>query len=220
MRRLVLTVAGVALAIGAAACMAAGSPPKDAGGDWSSHGRDAAEQRFSPLTKVDAANVSQLGLAWFTGLSERGGYQSTPLVIDGRMYVTTPWSKVYASTRNRKRQEVRSDVPPRSQAVRAATSPTGAWLSESQDHLGNARWPPRGGEREERQEDLGRQVLSDKPIPSPARRASATVSSTSVKAAASSTAQPRGATPRPAGTVAFLDRTGQSGQGSGWRCFR
>ena len=29
-------------------------------------------------------------------LSERGGYQSTPLVIDGRIYVTTPWSKVYA----------------------------------------------------------------------------------------------------------------------------
>ena len=76
--------------------MAAGSSPKDAGSEWRSHGRDAAEQRFSPLTQVDAANVSQLGLAWYTNLSERGGYQSTPLVIDGRMYVTTPWSKVYA----------------------------------------------------------------------------------------------------------------------------
>jgi alcohol dehydrogenase (cytochrome c)/quinohemoprotein ethanol dehydrogenase len=77
--------------------MAAGSSSRqDAGGDWGSHGRDASEQRYSPLTQVDATNVSQLGLAWFTDLSERGGYQSTPIVIDGRMYVTTPWSKVYA----------------------------------------------------------------------------------------------------------------------------
>ncbi|MEO8307844.1 MAG: PQQ-dependent dehydrogenase, methanol/ethanol family [Pseudomonadota bacterium] len=97
MRRLLLTVVSAALAIGGAACMAASNNSRqDAGGDWASHGRDAAEQRYSPLTQVDAGNVSQLGLAWFTNLAERGGYQSTPLVIDGRMYVTTPWSKVYA----------------------------------------------------------------------------------------------------------------------------
>jgi alcohol dehydrogenase (cytochrome c)/quinohemoprotein ethanol dehydrogenase len=93
MQRLVLTVASIAIATGGAACMAAG---KDAAGEWGSHGRDASEQRYSPLTQVDVSNVNQLGLAWFTPLSERGGYQSTPLVIDGRLYVTTPWSKVYA----------------------------------------------------------------------------------------------------------------------------
>ena len=97
MKRLVSALAGAALAITGAACMAAGgSPRQDTGGDWGSHGRDASEQRFSPLAQVDAGNVNQLGLAWYTDLSERGGYQSTPLVIDGRMYVTTPWSKVYA----------------------------------------------------------------------------------------------------------------------------
>ncbi|MEP7314644.1 MAG: PQQ-dependent dehydrogenase, methanol/ethanol family [Pseudomonadota bacterium] len=64
--------------------------------EWATHGRDTTEQRYSPLTQVDATNVSQLGLAWFTNLAEKGGYQSTPLVLDGRMYVTTPWSKVYA----------------------------------------------------------------------------------------------------------------------------
>ena len=61
-----------------------------------SHGRDASEQRFSPLTQVDADNVSQLGLAWFADLTERGQWQRTPIVVDGRIYVTTPWSKVYA----------------------------------------------------------------------------------------------------------------------------
>ena len=30
-------------------------------------------------------------------MSERGGsYETTPLVVDGRIYVTSPWSKVYA----------------------------------------------------------------------------------------------------------------------------
>jgi quinohemoprotein ethanol dehydrogenase len=87
-------IAAAALAFSGATCMAAGSSP--AAGEWGAHGRDAAEQRFSPLNQVDAGNVSQLGLAWFTNFTEGGGYQSTPLVIDGRMYVTTPWSKVYA----------------------------------------------------------------------------------------------------------------------------
>ncbi|MEO6078759.1 MAG: PQQ-dependent dehydrogenase, methanol/ethanol family [Steroidobacteraceae bacterium] len=96
MRHLVSFVAGAVLSISGAACLAAGSSVSKDAGEWRSHGRDASEQRFSPLTLVDARNVSQLGLAWFTDLTERGGYQSTPLVIDGRLYVTTPWSKVYA----------------------------------------------------------------------------------------------------------------------------
>jgi PQQ-dependent dehydrogenase (methanol/ethanol family) len=90
-----MTVASTALAIGTAASMAA-SPTSPQNAEWATHGRDATEQRYSPLTQVDASNVSQLGLAWYTDLAEKGGYQSTPLVIDGRMYVTTPWSKVYA----------------------------------------------------------------------------------------------------------------------------
>jgi alcohol dehydrogenase (cytochrome c)/quinohemoprotein ethanol dehydrogenase len=97
MRRLNLLAAAAAMSIGGAICIAASSSSnQDAAGEWGSHGRDAAEQRFSPLTQVDANNVSQLGLAWYADFIEGGGYQSTPLVIDGRMYVTTPWSKVYA----------------------------------------------------------------------------------------------------------------------------
>ncbi|HVZ49388.1 MAG TPA: PQQ-dependent dehydrogenase, methanol/ethanol family, partial [Gemmatimonadaceae bacterium] len=38
----------------------------------------------------------QLGLAWYADIPERGGYQSTPLVIDGVIYVTAPWSNLYA----------------------------------------------------------------------------------------------------------------------------
>jgi PQQ-dependent dehydrogenase (methanol/ethanol family) len=65
-------------------------------GQWMSHGRDYSEQRFSPLTKVSADNVAQLGLAWYADFDTRRGQESTPLVIDGVLYVTTAWSKLYA----------------------------------------------------------------------------------------------------------------------------
>jgi quinohemoprotein ethanol dehydrogenase len=68
----------------------------DHAGDWMSHGRDYNEQRFSPLKRVSADNVGQLGLAWFADFDTRRGQESTPIVVDGVMYVTTAWSKVFA----------------------------------------------------------------------------------------------------------------------------
>ncbi len=65
-------------------------------GQWMSHGRDYSEQRFSPLTRLDTNNVAHLGLAWFADFDTRRGQESTPLMIDGVLYVTTAWSKVYA----------------------------------------------------------------------------------------------------------------------------
>ena len=65
-------------------------------GNWMSYGRDYFEQRFSPLTDIDTTSVSRLGLAWSFDIDEIEGIESTPLVIDGVMYVTASWSKVYA----------------------------------------------------------------------------------------------------------------------------
>lgn len=66
-------------------------------GQWMSYGRDYSEQRYSPLTQINADNVSRLGLAWYADLAERGGsYETTPVVVDGEIFVTSPWSKVYA----------------------------------------------------------------------------------------------------------------------------
>jgi quinohemoprotein ethanol dehydrogenase len=65
--------------------------------NWLTHGRNYFEQRFSPLKLIDATNVSQLKLAWFYDLPTAARAQeSTPLVIDGVMYVTSAWSKVFA----------------------------------------------------------------------------------------------------------------------------
>jgi quinohemoprotein ethanol dehydrogenase len=73
----------------------AASDPANAG-QWMSHGRDYSEQRFSPLTEVSVENVTQLGLTWFADFDTRRGQESTPIVVDGVMYVTTAWSKLYA----------------------------------------------------------------------------------------------------------------------------
>jgi PQQ-dependent dehydrogenase (methanol/ethanol family) len=65
-------------------------------GDWMSHGRTYSEQRYSPLDKVNADNVKDLGLAWNFELSTNRGVETTPIVVDGVMYVTSSWSLVYA----------------------------------------------------------------------------------------------------------------------------
>jgi len=75
--------------------LAADSPAN--AGEWMSYGRDYNEQRYSPLKQIDADNVARLGLAWYADLAERGGsYETTPIVVDGEIFITTPWSKVYA----------------------------------------------------------------------------------------------------------------------------
>jgi len=65
-------------------------------GNWMTHGRSYDEQRFSPLDQIHADNVGELGLAWFYDLDTTRGQEATPLVIDGRMYLTSAWSKVFA----------------------------------------------------------------------------------------------------------------------------
>ena len=62
-----------------------------------SHGRTYDEQRYSPLERINAQNVAGLKLAWHHDLDAiPRGQSTTPLVIDGVMYVTSTWSKVFA----------------------------------------------------------------------------------------------------------------------------
>jgi glucose dehydrogenase len=65
-------------------------------GNWLTTGRTYSEQRFSPLAKIDASNVRQLGLAWFVDLDTHRGQEATPLIVDGILYSTSAWSKVQA----------------------------------------------------------------------------------------------------------------------------
>ncbi len=64
--------------------------------DWLTTGRTYDEQRFSPLDKINNKNVSSLGLAWYADMDTARGQEATPIVIDGKIYVSTAWSKVKA----------------------------------------------------------------------------------------------------------------------------
>ena len=64
--------------------------------DWPSYGMDYSETRFSKLRQLDTANVKRLGLVWSYDLESTRGVESTPVVVDGIMYVTASWSVVHA----------------------------------------------------------------------------------------------------------------------------
>jgi len=65
-------------------------------GDWMSYGRNYGENRYSPLNHITKANVKELGLAWSINLGTTRGIEATPLVVEGIMYLSGPWSIVYA----------------------------------------------------------------------------------------------------------------------------
>ena len=64
--------------------------------NWLVHGRTYDEQRYSPLMQINQENIASLGLAWFYDLPTKRGIEATPIVVDGVMYVTGSWSRVYA----------------------------------------------------------------------------------------------------------------------------
>ncbi|TIX50989.1 PQQ-dependent dehydrogenase, methanol/ethanol family [Alteraurantiacibacter aquimixticola] len=85
------TAGGESAPVGA---IAASADPlaNPAAGEWTSDGRDYTAQRFSPLTQVNAQNVSQLGLAWYADLDTYRGVEATPLYADGVLYNTLSWN--------------------------------------------------------------------------------------------------------------------------------
>jgi quinohemoprotein ethanol dehydrogenase len=94
MRYLIPGFIAVAGLLASASILSAASADKDV--DWTTHGRTGDEQRYTPLDQINASNITQLGLAWYADIADKGGYQSTPLVVDGKLYLTGPWSKVFA----------------------------------------------------------------------------------------------------------------------------
>ena len=65
-------------------------------GNWLSFGRTYEEQRFSPLTQVNKETVGQLGLAWYKDMNTNRALESTPIVVDDTMFLSSTWSRVYA----------------------------------------------------------------------------------------------------------------------------
>ena len=66
--------------------------------NWPLHGYDFSEKRYSELQAINLSNVDKLGVSWYTDIEAKSlrGVESTPIVIDGIMYVTGPWNLVMA----------------------------------------------------------------------------------------------------------------------------
>ncbi len=77
--------------------------------EWPTYGHDPGGMRFSPVTQITPANVGQLKVAWVYHMRpeaaaipedrERPGLassQTTPLVVGGVMYISSPYRRVVA----------------------------------------------------------------------------------------------------------------------------
>ena len=72
------------------------SSDNDTNADWPLYGRDYSNQRFSPLKQISTQNISKLKLAWSYKTGKKATFQTNPIVIDGIMYITTPFNDVIA----------------------------------------------------------------------------------------------------------------------------
>jgi len=73
--------------------------------EWRSWGGDPGGMKYSPLRQIDKSNVALLRPAWEFDTEEwsdgtvypsRSAFEATPLVIDNVLYVTSPFSHLFA----------------------------------------------------------------------------------------------------------------------------
>jgi quinoprotein glucose dehydrogenase len=94
-----LVLVGVAFA-GVAAC---GQTSGDT--EWTNYGNDPGGMRYSQLSQINRENVSKLKVAWIFHTGDvsdgshgkkRSGFEATPILVDGTLYLTTPFNRVIA----------------------------------------------------------------------------------------------------------------------------
>lgn len=90
MKRFVAVAAlSVAPALASAQSMQELVKDQDTPGNILTYGMGYAQQRYSPLAKINRSNVRNLVPVWSAGLSNLLGQEAQPIVYQGVMYVTT-----------------------------------------------------------------------------------------------------------------------------------
>src|SRR5450432_3472560 len=93
-----LTAIALACAGGPSAIAQSSNPPSAQKDEWAYYGHDAGGTRYSPLTQINRTNVAQLKVAWVfhtedisdgSGGKKRSGLETTPILVDGILYLTT-----------------------------------------------------------------------------------------------------------------------------------
>ncbi|HTP34041.1 MAG TPA: PQQ-dependent dehydrogenase, methanol/ethanol family [Candidatus Acidoferrales bacterium] len=65
-------------------------------GNWLTYSRDYSGRRYSPLDQVNTGNVNRLHVAWMRQVDETDTVETSPIVVDGTLYVTEPPGTVEA----------------------------------------------------------------------------------------------------------------------------
>ena len=65
-------------------------------GNWLTYSGNYQSHRFSPLTEINRQNVARLKPAWVYQIRQPGLIETSPIVVDGVMYITEPPSTVTA----------------------------------------------------------------------------------------------------------------------------
>ena len=125
-RLLSAILAGAVAIVASTLAQSKPAPRPAASNEWPTYGHDAGGMRFSPLTQITPANVGQLNVAWVYHMRPpappvpagtaapapapppapgRGGRgrgsgfapsQTTPIVVNGVMYISSPYGRVVA----------------------------------------------------------------------------------------------------------------------------
>ena len=91
---------------GADVCCAANlSAQTKADSGWPAYGNDAGGTRYSPAVQIDRGNVDKLKVAWTyqtgandtpTKLQRKAAFEATPILVEGKLFLTTPYNHVIA----------------------------------------------------------------------------------------------------------------------------
>jgi quinohemoprotein ethanol dehydrogenase len=91
-----LVLLGTAAIAGPAVVDSADEDISAVSADWPVNGGNHRGEHFSLLDQIDVKSVANLGLAWATRIPAADGISATPIVIDGVVYVSGPFSVVFA----------------------------------------------------------------------------------------------------------------------------
>jgi quinoprotein glucose dehydrogenase len=73
--------------------------------EWPHYGGDVGGSKYSPLNQINKQNVKELRVAWTFDTGEvsdgkeyptRSAFEGTPIVVDGVMYLTSPFAHLFA----------------------------------------------------------------------------------------------------------------------------
>jgi quinoprotein glucose dehydrogenase len=85
--------------------VAAAAPPRQPSEGWDFYGGDSGGSRYSTAAQVSRENVAQLKVVWTfhtgatqleTRLIRKAAFESTPILFDNKLFLTSPYDKVFA----------------------------------------------------------------------------------------------------------------------------